>query len=42
MNDLIKHSLQEAHEELVAFMSDDVNIATIAEAGHVRDPETRR
>ena len=35
MNDLIKHRLQEAHEELVAFMSDDVNIATIAEAGHV-------
>ena len=35
MNDLIKHSLQEAHEELVAFMSDDVNIATIAEAGHI-------
>lgn len=35
MNDLIKHSLQEAHEELVAFMSDDVNIAAIAEAGHI-------
>lgn len=35
MNDLIKHSLQEAHEELVAFMSDDANIAAIAEAGHI-------
>ena len=35
MNDLIKHSLQEAHEELVTFMSDDVNIAAIAEAGHI-------
>jgi len=35
MNDLIKYSLQEAYEELVAFMSDDVNIATIAEAGHI-------
>lgn len=35
MNDLIKHSLQEAHEELVTFMSDDANIAAIAEAGHI-------
>ncbi len=35
MNDLIKYSLQEAYEELVAFMSDDVNITTIAEAGHI-------
>lgn len=35
MNDLIKHSLQETHEELVTFMSDDANIAAIAEAGHI-------
>ena len=35
MNDLIKYSLQEAHEELVTFMSDDANIAAIAEAGHI-------
>lgn len=35
MNDLIKHSLQETHEELVTFMSDDTNIAAIAEAGHI-------
>lgn len=35
MNDLIKHSLQEAHEELVTFMSDDANIAAIAEAAHI-------
>ena len=35
MNDLIKYSLQEAHEELVMFMSDDANIAAIAEAGHI-------
>lgn len=35
MDDLIKHSLQEAHEELVTFMSDDANIAAIAEAGHI-------
>ena len=35
MNDLIKHSLQEAHEELMAFMTNSVNIAVIAEAGHI-------
>jgi len=35
MNDLIKHSLQEAHEELMAFMTNSVNIAAIAEAGHI-------
>ena len=35
MNDLIKHSLQEAHEELVTIMSDDANFAAIAEAGHI-------
>lgn len=35
MNELIKSSLTEAHEELKAFMLCDSNIAAIGEAGHV-------